>query len=429
MRQTLTLLIGFLLIALSGAANAQPKPDPAEVGKNWSLFSEYQKNGDHRTAAPFGWNVIRMDPKRFKTIYTRLAECYYSFYEKETDSTLKKAYADTMIILYDLGIEHVPDRLHTHWLSKAYALENYFEGRELEAIAAYEKVLTLDYDTTEFAYIDRLGVLYIKTMNGDMENKRKAIELYRKVLDRDSKNEIAADRLRRLITDPRELIQIAEGQLANDSNNIEKIWNVAQAHIQAESYAGAESHLARLTKMAPNTPNYWNELGKVQQRQQKFKQAIDSYEKALNLNPALRENFLNITICHRELKNFSAARTFALRATQRERGWGRPHLEIAEVYKATVEDCIRNAKGGDWAKMDIYDKLVYKLALDSYERAKSVEPSVANEADLRIRELSTLVPQREDYFFHRDKIKDGKMIIESACYPWNGEAVPVPKLK
>lgn len=424
------LLVGLLLVFSAHAQTQAPqgKVDPAEVLKNWSLFSEYHKNGDYRTAVPYGWNVVRLDPKRFKTLYTKMAECYYAFYEKEPDTAVRRAYADTMLMLYDLGIQHVPERAATYWLSKAYALENYFDGRDVEAIEAYEKAIELD-PKTEFAYVDRLGILYIRNAPNNISYKQKAIELYRKAQEADPKNEIPSERLRKLISDPRELIDIAERMLANDPNNIEKIWNAAQAYVQAEQYDGAEKYLNKLIKMAPKTANYWNELGRVQQRQQKFKQAIESYEKALSLNPALKENLLNITICYRELNNYSAARTYALRAAQREKGWGRPYIEIAEVYKAAVERCIRETKGGDWAKLDINDKLVYKLAADSYARAKAVEPALANEADQRIRELSTLVPTREDYFFHRDKIVDGKMTIEGPCYTWIGEPVSVPALR
>ncbi len=499
MKQTLLRIVGTSLICFSTALPtsaqqelAQVKIDPSEVNKNWSLFSEYQKNSDCKTAIPYGWNVLRMNPKRFKTLYTKMGECYYAFYEKETDANIRKAYADTMVMLYDLGIQHVPDRASTYWLSKAYALENYFEGRDADATAAYEKAISLD-PKTDFAYVDRLGVLYIKHIPDDPANKQKAIEHYQKAYstyvspwdfitvgatrDEVSKalgsadkiaeavfqnlktiswiyekekaliyfvdgkvmgwnregpptpKEVATERLKKLITDPKELIEIAEKQLATDPNNIERIWNAAQAHIQAEQYDGAEKHLNKLIKMAPKTANYWNELARVQQRQQRFKQAIESYEKALTLNPALKENLLNITVCYREMNNYSAARTYALRAAQREKGWGRPYFEIAEVYKAAVERCIRETKGGDWSKLDINDKLVYKLAADSYARAKTVESSNSNEADIRFRELSTLVPSREDYFFHRVKIQNGKMVIESPCYTWIGEPVPVPPLR
>ena len=100
-------------------------------------------------------------------------------------------------------------------------------------------------------------------------------------------------------------------------------------------------------------------------------------------------------------------------------------MEIGEVYKAAVEACIRDTKGGDWAKMDIDDKLVYRLAQEAFSRAKSVESSIANEANQRINELLTLVPTREDIFFHKGRIVNDRMKIGGDCYGWINEQVAV----
>ena len=163
----LTLLMIALgaLTSLVAAQNAAPTPqtqDQAALMRNWSLFYEYQKNGEFTTAAPYGWNVIKLDPKRFKAVYSKLAECYFSFYQNDSSAN-RTAYADTMLIIYDLGIEYVPERAAAFWLSKAYALENYFTGRDLEAIKAYETALTLDFEATDMTYIDRLGMLSVKS--------------------------------------------------------------------------------------------------------------------------------------------------------------------------------------------------------------------------------------------------------------------------
>lgn len=490
---TLLLLCGIYLMAWTQDKTPQTsQADPMEVGKNWSLFSEYEKNGDCVSAVPYGWKVMKLDAGRFKTLYTRMADCYFSFYDKETSGAKKKVYADTMISILDSGIKYVPERAASFWLRKAYALENYYENRDSAAIAAYEKVLELDFAGTDFAYMDRLGLLYIKNMERNPELKLRAISLYQKVVenlvdkfeklkvgmstqdvrslvgdpnetgetvyekwkaqrwtyekdhailffvdgklkgwDRStvSAQQFAIDRLKRLITDPKELIALAEKKLASDPENLEYIWSTAQAYLQADQLDGAERYLEKLVKKSPKTASYWNELGKIQQRLRKFRQAIDAYENSLKYNDALKENLLNIAVCYRELKNFNSARTYALRAASRERGWGQPYMHIGEIYKAAVEDCILSTKAGDWTKLDLNDKLVYKLAQDSFLRAKAVEPGLANEADTRVRELSTLVPTKEDYFFNRDRIREDKMDIQSPCYGWIGEPVSVPSLK
>ena len=419
--QTFILLSLWLVPTESSAQTS----NPAEAAKNWSLFFEYHKNADFVTAAPYGWKVIQLDSKRFKTVYSKLAECYYSFYQnKDTDSTIRLTYADTMIIIYDLGIKNVPDRASGLWLTRGYALATYFQGRDDEAIANYEKAIELD-PKTDFAYVDQLGQLYMRNMDGKPEYRLKAIELYRKVHDADAANQVAVDRLKQLITDPQELVNLAEKDLKNDPENPEKIWNAAMAHMDAEQFGEAQKDLLRLVKKFPQGGNYWNELAKAYQRDGKYKQAIGAYETSLKINPAVRENKLNIAVCYRQMKDYTSARSTALKAAQAEKGWGQPYIEIAEIYKAAVENCVRDTKGGDWAKLDIDDKLVYRLAQISYDRARSVDKSLSSESSQRINELSSLVPSKEDLFFNRERIVNGKMATAGACYTWVKEEVAV----
>lgn len=412
-----------ILTSVLFSAQGLSQNNDAEAAKNWSLFFEYHKNGDYVTAVPYGWKVIQLSPARFKTVYSKLAECYYNFYQ-QADTTVRAAYADTMIMIYDTGIKNIPERNSALWLSRGYALTNYFQGRDLEAIESYEKALAED-PKTDFAYFDQLGILYRNHMEENPSFKTKAIDLYRGQRERDPNNAVAVDRLKSLLSDPQELINLAEHDLKNDPENLEKIWNAAQAYIEAEQYGGAENHLRKLVKKSAKNANYWNELAKVLQRGAKYKQSIDAYEEALKLNPALKENLLNITICYRMMKNYTAAKSTALKAAQKERGWGRPYMEIGEIYKAAIEGCVRETKGGDWAKLDIDDKLVYKLAQEAYTRAKNVDASLVNEANQRINELSTLVPTREDIFFHKGRIVNGRMRIGGDCYSWIDEQVAV----
>jgi len=418
----LLLLLTVAAWIVTGSSIAQG--NDAEAAKNWSLFFEYHKNGDYITAAPYGWKVIQLNPTRFKTVYAKLAECYFNF-SQSAQGDARKAYVDTMIAIYDMGIKNLPDRAPSLYLMRAYALENYTESaRDLEAIDSYEKAVAGD-TSIAFAYFDRLGLLYMKHMEETPSFRTKAIELYRTQKERDQDNPVIIDRLRTLISDPQELIKIAEEDLKNDPNNLEKMWNAAQAYIEGEQFDGAERHLLALVKKSPKTATYWNELGKVRQRSGKYRQAIDAYEEALKLNPALRENHLNITVCYRMMKNFSAARETARRAARLERGWGRPYMELAEVYKAAVEACIKDTKNGDWSKLDIDDKLVYRLAQDALQDAKRVEPALASEANQRYSELSTLVPTKEDLFFNKDRIINGRMRIMGSCYSWVEEQVAV----
>jgi len=78
----------------------------------------------------------------------------------------------------------------------------------------------------------------------------------------------------------------------------------------------------------------------------------------------------------------------------KDKNWGRPYIEIAQIYEAAVAKCVKTTKGGDWTKIEFVDKLVYQLAVEYYELAKRIDPSVANEANQRIKNLETLVRDR-----------------------------------
>lgn len=181
-----------------------------------------------------------------------------------------------------------------------------------------------------------------------------------------------------------------------------------------------------MTKKFPDNEIYWNRLGYSYQRIGEYRKAIDAYNRSLKINPDAKEIILNIAVCYRELENFEQARVWARRAMAKDKNWGRPYIEIAQIYEAAVAKCVKTTKGGDWTKIEFVDKLVYQLAVEYYELAKRIDPSVANEANQRIKNLETLVPTQEDYFFNKRKIKDGKIPITGGCYDWIGESITVP---
>jgi tetratricopeptide (TPR) repeat protein len=414
------------LFFISGFVFAQgTAQDSMEVLKNWSLFFEYFKTGDYNSAVPYGWKVMQMQPSRFKTLYRAMEKIYLKYYE-DAPQDKKTTYADTLLIIYDNAIKYDPEKASEYYLRKGYVLENYYTGRDSEAIVAYDKGIGLDFENTEFYYIDRLGVLYIKNMEAHPEYRDRAIDLYRRVIEKDPQNVTANDRLRALVKDIGELIELSKKRLESDPENTELIWTIANLYIRAEDFGNAIPYLEKLAKKYPDNETYWNRLGYCYQRTGEYKKAIDAYNRSLKINPDTKEIILNIAVCYRELDNFEQARVWARRAMAKDKNWGRPYIEIAQIYEAAVAKCVKTTKGGDWTKLDFTDKLVYQLAVEYYQLAKKNDPSVENEAIQRIKNLETLVPTQEDYFFNKKKMKDGKVAITGGCYDWIGESITVP---
>ncbi len=93
---------------------------------------------------------------------------------------------------------------------------------------------------------------------------------------------------------------------------------------------------------------------------------------------------------YKNLRNYSAARTNALKVTELRPGDGKPWILIGDLYAASSGSCGDNkvtSKGGYWA------------AVDKYYKAKSIDESVADIAISRISTYSGAFPTTEDIFF------------------------------
>lgn len=394
---------------------------------NWTLFHEDFRNEYFERAIPYGWKVMELDPTRFRTLYRNLAECYRQLYLAETDPDLRTAYADTIIIIFQKGIEYLPDRATDYYLQKAHFYENYYSPPKAhEAINAYEKAIEDTFDTIEFVYIDRLGNLYIDNRGPDNDYEERAIALYQRYLtERDPGSTTAMDRLSRVMRDPSELISLAETRLRTDPDNPTLIWSLVQAYKNADKYDEAIPHVKKLTEINPESETYWTELARLYERVNDPAKTIETYRELMNLRPNDEEIPLEIARIYRQIGNYQSARLYARRANRMNPNWGEPLIEIATIYEAVVEQCVVESKGG-WANMDLSDRVVYKLAQEYYQRAARIDSRVASRARERAEFLNNLVPQDEDYFFNRDRIRDGKIKVFGDCYEWIDEAITVP---
>ena len=89
-------------------------------------------------------------------------------------------------------------------------------------------------------------------------------------------------------------------------------------------------------------------------------------------------------------------------------------FSVGLLYEQAARDCA----------FDFKTKLVYLLAQDTYRRAVSIDPSLAQARD-RIGALSSSIPTQEDWFFN--KYKSGDVIpITGDCFTWIGKSITVP---
>jgi len=144
----------------------------------------------------------------------------------------------------------------------------------------------------------------------------------------------------------------------------------------------------------------------------KYQEAAAKYKEAINKesDPEKKAQFLyalaSIQFAH--LNQYSKARANALKAGNLKKGWGKPYILIGDMYSKSAKKC-----GDAWNQ-----RLAILAALDKYYYAKSIDPSVAEQANKRISKFSSSKPKQEDGFMRGYK---AGQVVNTGC--WIGEKV------
>ncbi len=423
--QRLTKYIGialFLMLMLSGTSFGKSSvkvnmfSDSLEVITQYSLFSEYYKNKDYKSALPFGWKVLKLDPAKFsKWIYYKMEDALWYTHDSTNASPEKqKTILDTTLYLYNLAEKYYPaDK--AYWQErKAFVLETWANAPADTVIAAYEKAYEYDPNLSTY-YLNRLGILYKDNASDNNDYKSKAIDLYSKLSEREPDNPQWPAELEGLVDNIEELVQIAKKTWDLDKDNLAKAWKYASLAMKAQDYKAAIDALNFLVDKSPNTPNYWYQLATAYQKTDQLEKAEGAFKKLIELDPQKKEYYLNLGIVYKDRNMYSQARAMYEKASQVGDNWGLPIMYLGQLYEQAARSCTFNFEA----------KLVYQLAVETYRRAKSMDPSLSQAAE-RISALSNAVPTKEDYFFRNYKPGD-TIPITGECFSWINRSVTVPK--
>lgn len=191
-------------------------------------------------------------------------------------------------------------------------------------------------------------------------------------------------------------------QYLEDSTNCENITEVYLKMIWAQCDAD-DVRLQRLKNAkdkecyVPPPPPGTLQLAYQALNEGRFKEAISYYDQYVNEtdDPEKKaEKLLLISkIYYAHIRNFSAARNYALKAANYKPNWGEPYMLIGKLYASSGPLC---GPGRGWDS-----QIVTWPAIDKFEYAKRIDPSVASEANKWIARYEQYMPSMEDIFQRR----------------------------
>jgi len=399
----------------TSTANVRAPLSPADsmkVLEQYSLFSEYHKNKDYKSALPYGWKVLEMDPARFaRWFYYKMEETLWFMHDSSGASPeLISEIQDSIVGFYDNAIKyHLEDKAY-YQVRKAYVKEIWLEADADEVIKDYELAFEWKNDFSSF-YYNRLGQLYKNNASDENDYKNKALDLYSMLSEKETDNPQWISELESLAENIDELVQLSKRAWDLDKDNLQKAWRYASMAIRASDFLVAIEPLEFLVEKSPEAINYWNQLASAYQKTDQLTKAENAYRKLIQLEPQTREHYLNLGINLREQGKLSAARSEFQKASDVGGNWALPIYYEGFLYEQAARSC-----------SDFDAKIVFLLAQQTYRRALSMDPSLDMARD-RIGALSGVVPIQADYFFRNYKSGD---VIQITCVGWIGRSVTVP---
>ena len=415
-------LLAFLLLLICQSSFSKTvdinyaRADSMQILAQYSLFAEYYKNKDYNSALPYGWNVIKMNPEKFsKWIYYKMEDAYWYQHDSTNISDVqKKQIADTVLTLYSYAIKYHPQDKGYFEVRKAYVEQDWLKENPDSVISDYEQAFK-DNPKLPSYYYDQLGQLYKENMSANNDYREKAVDLYSMLSDREPNNDLWPDRLQNLVKNVSDLVPILKKEWDKNKDDLSKAWKYASMAMQANMYKDAITPLEFLVQKSPQTVNYWEQLAMAYRKTGQDDKAADAYKKLIAIDPQNKDHYLNLGIIYSDGGKYSDARDYYLKASQVGNNWALPIYYEGLLYEQSATKC---------NKFDFNAKLVYQLALDTYRKAKNMDPSLS-QADDRIKALASSIPTKEDYFFRG--LKSGQSVaITGDCYTWINRSVTVP---
>lgn len=158
-------------------------------------------------------------------------------------------------------------------------------------------------------------------------------------------------------------------------------------------------------------------LGRKFQKKEDFDAAEKYFIEAIDLAPAdtLKADYTySLANLYKKKGAKSEARKTAKEAAKLKPNWGKPYILIGDLYASSAGACGGGFEG----------QTVYWPAIDKYQYAKSIDPSVTEDAQKRINKYSGYFPLKEDCFFR--SLKDGDAYTVK-CWIQEGTTVRTKK--
>ena len=422
------------------ASSSVAPPNGLSQIEAYSLYLENYRGDQFEKALQYGrWIWEGMPEKiegysRFdlKNNLERLATIYSSIAEQKQDPSVREAYSDTALTVMGKMFEKYPDdatskydwyikrgrmlQTHSSVLDNASmrAAEDYYEAYKLKPkeFTKYGDGYYIQVMLQEFVGAGKEDLVLKIIKNTESYAPQKVVSYYDNVRED-------------LFDSPEERIAYLEKERKENPKSVEILTKLRDLYQEQEMTDKATGVSLELYKIDPSYENTMavadvatsnaNYAKAIKYLKEALSKASDDSQKA-DIAIQISDAYLN----SEELQN---ARKFAREALNYDSEWGKPYIQIADIYAQAVSQCTSDRK------LTPKDKAVYWLVLDYLDRAENTDSSTSSEVERKYKSYQPVTPTKSEKFFWKPPLEEGddfeinKDLMK--CYGWINETTTV----
>lgn len=415
--------------------------DSVRCLKNISIYTEYVKTNNFKDAYTPWKAVFNETPWVRVSVYTNGAKILRGLIAAEKDAAKQKQYFDELMKVHDQRIQYL-DKLNsivknptTKGSIIGMKAHDYFTmgGKDMkEAYKLFKEAIDLEKEKADYFVLQEYMDVAARIMKKDESYKEQFIQDYLKAAEvadaalkaaskpkdqkmlKVAKDNIDAFFINSGVATCDNLQAIYAPKVEQNKTNLDYLKQVISVMqmlgcTEQEAYFAASEAAHAIEPTAATAVG----CGYMYYKKGDMDKCIDYFDQAINLeqDPIEKADYAYKTAAILfSKKQLSKAKQYALKSISLNGENGKPYILIANMY----------ASSPNWSDEAALNKCTYFAAIDKLQRAKSVDPSVAEEANKLIGTYAAHTPKDADLFFL--SLKKGDTVTIGG---WIGETTTI----
>ena len=409
--------------------------------KNISIYTEYVKTNNFKDAYTPWMSVFTEAPKAQVSTYTNGAKILRALIAGEKDAAKQKQYFNELMKVHDQRIQYLDDlnKLVKRDATKGSIIgmkaHDYFTmgGQDMnEAYNMFKEAIELEKENSDYFVLQEFMDAAARKMKSDEAYKEQFIQDYLfasgvadgalkaatkendKKLLKVAKDNIDAFFINSGVATCDNLQAIYAPKVEQNKTNLDYLKQVISVMqmlncTEQEAYFAASEAAHAIEPTAETAVG----CGYMYYKKGDMDKCIDYFDQAINLeqDPLKKADYAYKTAAILfSKKQLSKAKQYALKSISLDGNNGKPYILIANMY----------ASSPNWSDEAALNKCTYFAVIDKLQKAKSVDPSVAEEANKLIGTYAAHTPKDADLFFL--SLKKGDSVTIGG---WIGETTTI----